>query len=154
MITNARGTSMAVMQFQVRSMEIVKSCGDADDKGASSPYASRWGTFKREAYTLIRQTISREGGHKIIKYAASLSDYEPVRFNYLGNEFYYGLCAIDPGRCVLVPRQLSVFARQMKYANLHDVEEKHLIGFLYQSGSAAKIKHKLLQNEREPWLSR
>lgn len=141
-------------KFTSRSEEMINQYGALKNRGSLRPYASKWGTFKREAYTLIRKTKGEPGGHNVIKGIVMREQVDPARLNYRGNEFHFGLLAIDPAFAVLDKKKVSLFARQMTYADLHDVPDYHLIGFLYQSGNTAEITKKLKAGTRESWFGR
>lgn len=143
-----------ISNFECAADEISKGFRARPHKGAPSPFESSWGFFKRESYHLIRKTKDSPGGHNIIKYIVRNHDIEPARLNYRSNEFHWGLLAIDPDRDILDRRQITRFAQQMAYAELHGVYADQLIGFLFQSGSTASLSKKLRKNEREPWIIR
>lgn len=140
------------LAFEERADQIVAEYDKRKDLPAKSPYDSALGGFKRQSYDMLRKYISRPGGHKIIKSVIKRVGTEPVRLSYKGNEFYFGLVAIDPHQDILDKRRLELFAKQLKYADLHEVPGHLLVGFLYQSGSAARLRAKLNSNHREPWL--
>lgn len=119
-----------------------------------SPFDSAWGAFKRESYALIRGIKGSPGGHNVVKHIVTLAGVEPARLYYKGNEFHWGLLAIDPELEILDRKRVSRFARQMAYADLHGVHPNNLVGFLYQSGSAAAVTRKLADNAREPWFGK
>ncbi|MGB7371839.1 hypothetical protein [Erythrobacter sp.] len=119
-----------------------------------SPYEAPLGTFKRESYRLLRQTIFTEGRHKIIKSIVRKMDVEPKRLKYRGNEFHFGLLAIDPHKDVLDRKRLSLWSRQLNYAHVHEVPAHLLLGFLWQSGSSAQVSQKLAEGYREPWFAK
>jgi hypothetical protein len=139
--------------FALRAHSIVERFHELPKKGLS-PYESRWGYFKRESYRLIRSTKSQPGGHNAMKSIVTMEDRDPPRIFYRGNEFYYGLIAIDPHHDVLDDKRLSLIARQLAYADLHEVPPHYLVGFLYQSGASTEISKKLKARAREPWFGR
>ena len=117
-----------------------------------SPFDSKWGSFKTNSYRIITLTKSEPGGHTIIKNNVRTSGREPARLDYLGNEFHWGLVAICGEDDILSPKKLYLFSRQMAYAEAHIVPARYLVGFLYQSGSAATVPMKLKTGAHEPWF--
>ncbi|WP_147367064.1 hypothetical protein [Aurantiacibacter zhengii] len=140
----------AVKIFDDRAYEIVKEFQRSPKKGPT-PFESRWGSFKRQAYRLIRNTKSSQGGHKVIKSIVRSEDRIPAYLLYKGNEFHWGLLAIDPHGVVLDAKRLSLISRQLKYADNHDVPAHYLVGFLYQSGASTSTAKKLALGACEPW---
>ncbi|HEY6814895.1 MAG TPA: hypothetical protein VI168_05085 [Croceibacterium sp.] len=90
----------------------------------------------------------------MIKAIIQTWDREPAHLFYKGNEFHWGLLAIDPHGEVLDAKRLSLLARQLTYADLHDVPAHFLIGFLYQSGPSVSVEKTLNAGTREPWFRR
>lgn len=142
----------ATSAFEAGADLILQQFHAAKGRTANSPFDSRWGTFKRNAYDLIRRTKGLEGRHNVIKGLVRRFEAEPARLAYKGNEFHFGLLAIDPEGEAIDARRVSLFARQMTYADLHEIEPWQLIGFLYQSGPSTDIAKKLVQGAREPWF--
>ena len=139
-------------EFLDRADEIRENYTRDPKRQATSPYSSPLGSFKRESYKLLRRTISAEGGHNVIKSVLKDAKVDPPRLNFRENQFHFGLLAIDPEREAMDPKRLSLFARQLTYADLHEVPAHFLVGFLHQSGSSASISKKLKADYREPWF--
>ena len=118
------------------------------------PYLNKRNTFKRQSYALIRSKLSDAGGHNVITAAARYLGCAPTNLYFSGNEFHYGLAVIDQEKEILKAQRLSLLARQMTYAHLHDVPPRYLIGFLYQSGSSVSISKKLKEGYEQPGFGR
>lgn len=146
----AKKLDTAVDAFTERANQIVTAFRNAPKKG-TTPFDSRWGTFRRDAYRLIRTTKSSSGGHRVIKSVVRTFDRVPSKLLYNGNEFNWGLRAIDPDEDVMDEKRLSLLALQLTYADIHEVPAHYLVGFLYQSGSSASTSRKLKAGLREPW---
>lgn len=144
----------ALSNFEDSADRIVEAYERRHLTKGPTPYESPLGTFKRESYELLRRTIADEGKHNVIKSIVRRFKIEPARLHYADNPFHYGLLAIDPHRIVTKKRRLSLWSRQMAYANRHDVPAYFLLGFLWQSGSPNDISRKLKEGAREPWFGR
>lgn len=144
----------ALSDFEHAADQIVERYEAHAAATGKTPYESPLGTFKRESYKLLRRTIADEGKHNVIKAIVRREDVEPARLLYAENPFHFGLLAIDPYRIVIEKRRLSLWSRQMAYADRHDVPAHFFLGFLWQSGSSDDISRKLLDDCREPWFRR
>lgn len=133
----------ALERFSDQAFAMVEEYTANKGKPAPSPYFEPYKAFKRKAYALIRRTRLEQGGGQLIKGIVRRYDVEPAHLHYKGNEFHFGLLAIDPEDEVLDARKRSLLARQLTYAHLHDVPPKYLVGFLWQSGPTAEIPRKL-----------
>ncbi|MXO86473.1 hypothetical protein GRI38_10600 [Altererythrobacter aurantiacus] len=145
---------IATANFEDKADRIIADALRIQRTGAASPFENRLGFFKTEAYKLLRRTITAQGGHTIITSIVRKMDVDPSHIFYRGNEFHYGLLAIDPHFDVIDAKGVSRFARQFAYAHKHDVPAHLLIGFLYQSGSTDEITRKLQNNTFEPWFGK
>ena len=148
----ANAKRFSVVDFEDAATIINARCAAHKRTRGLSPFENALGQWKREAYTLVRGTINRAGGHNIIKTIIRSRNVTPDRLLYAGNEFYWGLLAIDPFEAAVTKKDISIFSRQMAYADLHSIAPHFLVGFLYQSGSPTQITRKLKEGYREPWF--
>jgi hypothetical protein len=118
-----------------------------------TPYERPMSIFKTKSYDLIRKTINSPGGHLTIKNIHSIFNIDHKGPDYDDNPFYWGLLAMDHDRDhpVLTPQQVGLLARQMYYADRHDVPPCLFVGFLYQAGIAAGISQVESKGRMEPW---
>lgn len=118
-----------------------------------TPFNRPLNIFKREAYHHIRETVHSQGGHKIIKNIHFHSDITHKGPSYAKNPFYWGLLAMDHERehATLTPQEVGLLARQMQYADRHNVPPCLLVGFLHQAGITAGISQEKSRVGFEPW---
>ena len=126
------------------------------------PYSRESGYLRRAAYAFTR-FVEDEGGLR------ALSKF--VEAQNLGwtskrgptvdeNPFHWILAAVFPDNMLkkvkgdeapMFPQERNHMARQLLYAERHNVPTEYLIGFLYQSGKPSEIARKLREDLREPW---
>lgn len=147
-----RARLTAESEFEEAAELIIMNYSSASRAKGQSPYYSPLGVFKRESYKLLRRVIAERGQHKVIKRVVRKWNIEPPRLHYAENQYHFGLLAIDPQLDVLDRKRLSLWSRQMTYADLHGVPDYYLLGFLWQSGSPSQISRKLKEGYREPWF--
>lgn len=114
------------------------------------PGQTSWGNLKRESYGLIKSTLREERGPAIIRKMVADCKRDPAFLYFKGNEFHFGILAIDQDRFQLDKKQIHSLALQFKYARQHQVEPRHLVGFLYQSGNPKLLPGKLKSGYFEP----
>jgi hypothetical protein len=137
-----------VEKFIEDSDNLLRITKSKKPKGANSPFENRNGYFKSEAYYLILKQLSLPNGKNIIIYRLKDEGIDVIHpFN--NRLFYWGLKSIDPNGVFLGDKNLDRFANQMHYAYEHGVPPQHLIGFLYQSGSAQRIASKMRSGTKE-----
>lgn len=149
-----RARLTALQEFEEAADQIIMDYASASRAKGQSHYERPLGTFKRESYKLLRRVIAEQGQHKVIKNVVRSWGVEPARLDYAENRYHFGLLAIDPQSDVLDRKRLSLWSRQMTYADLHGVPDRYLLGFLWQSGSPSQISRKLKEGYREPWFGR
>lgn len=141
-------------RFRLSRLEDERRAPGSKPRRCPSPSQTRWGIFKRDSYDLIRRTLRKERGANILKQMILNCRREPVFLTFIDHKFVYGLLAIDQDRFELTKQQIHDLSLQFTYADLHRVEPRYLVGFLYQSGNPKLLPAKLRSGFVEPGFER
>lgn len=106
--------------------------------------------FKRNVYCLIK-TYVEQNRVDVLAHMARVSGRSLVGLEKIeANPFKVALFGMWSDNGSLTRHQQGVFGTQMQYAYEHDVEPRHLLGFIAVAGSPQRIAQKLKSGEREP----
>ena len=98
------------------------------------PYDRRDAILKRGIYQVVRQLRERANGYNIIESGALAACPSQARWPLIKeNPFFWALKSVS-ARLDLRNDEVSRFAKELAYADRHQVDPHLLIGFLYQTG--------------------
>ena len=123
----------------------------SEARGEKTPCFRRASLLKRRIYTMIRDMKANGSLTPFLQAAFSSRNAPRLSKKLKDNEYYAFLRVILRGKVSRRPGEIIRIARELKYAQKHDVPEEFLIGFLYQCGSHARIVEMLAAGKMEPW---
>ena len=116
-----------------------------------SPYANWSGTIRRFMYDLVRRYRANRELNIIQEMVWALPS-EPLKVSFAENPFYWSLYAAkNDGEIAITYKEISRYAAQMQYADLHHVPPELLVGFVYQQGNDGDLARKLRDRLTEGW---
>ncbi|MDO7843769.1 hypothetical protein [Sphingomonas immobilis] len=123
-----------------------------------TPFEASHSVVKRMAYEFVLQ---HRATSKFNWIEAAISDDRDegrtIRTRFDDNHFHHVMFGLSKhihfGNYSITKWNVSRFAKQLLYAERHEVPPEYLVGFLYQSGTISEIEAKVDDpNFREDWF--
>lgn len=123
----------------------------ADQKFGLSKNEDAKNFLRREVYALGRALQNSPPKWDVAELVASSRVHRTTRIEALEGRVFHALLMGVYHEDSLIKRQERwSMAKELEYADRHDVPPEHLCGFLYQSGGRSNLLKKLAAGYREP----